>query len=289
MLWYEQISVGIALFVLAHASWAQTNQGEYATDGDMRSPWFDSLNVSFVGNWPFGPSYAVAYDTARSLVFCSSGGGIYVFDASQPSDPVIIGEMRARGWVQRFCYDDTEQIIYSADGRAGLCIWNVADPYSPVKLSDFGMYDQARGVFVDGNYAYVANGEQGLRIINVSSPSNPFEVGYFNTSGNACDVYVVYPHAFVASGWLRVIDVSDPTDPHEIGFCSSPSLAVKVRGDYAYVAAGSQGLCIIDITDRPPHTRSAHTTPLEGHSMSTCTTRVPTLPMVATGCVLCAY
>jgi hypothetical protein len=30
---------------------------------------FDSLNCRFVGNWPFGPAYAVAYDSARNLVF----------------------------------------------------------------------------------------------------------------------------------------------------------------------------------------------------------------------------
>jgi len=36
---------------------------------------FDSLNTRFIGNWPFGCSYAVVYDSVRQLVFCSSGGG----------------------------------------------------------------------------------------------------------------------------------------------------------------------------------------------------------------------
>lgn len=42
----------------------------------------DSLNVRFVGNWPFGPSNAVAVDTARSIAFCGSGGGVYILDVS---------------------------------------------------------------------------------------------------------------------------------------------------------------------------------------------------------------
>lgn len=42
----------------------------------------DSLNVRFVGNWPFGKSYAVAIDSARNLAFCGSGGGVYILDVS---------------------------------------------------------------------------------------------------------------------------------------------------------------------------------------------------------------
>ncbi|MEO0246217.1 MAG: hypothetical protein ABIM82_07725, partial [candidate division WOR-3 bacterium] len=30
---------------------------------------FDSLNVHFIGNWPFGPSYAVTFDPLRNLIF----------------------------------------------------------------------------------------------------------------------------------------------------------------------------------------------------------------------------
>lgn len=54
--------------------------------------WFDSLNVRFVGNWPFGPSEAVAYDLIRNLVFCGSGGGVYVLDVSNPATPQKISE-----------------------------------------------------------------------------------------------------------------------------------------------------------------------------------------------------
>ena len=38
----------------------------------------DSLNMRFVGNWPFGDVYAVANDSVRSLSFCGSGGGVAV-------------------------------------------------------------------------------------------------------------------------------------------------------------------------------------------------------------------
>lgn len=41
---------------------------------------FDSLNTRFIGNWPFGVTYAVSFDPSRNLVFCGSGGGVYVLE-----------------------------------------------------------------------------------------------------------------------------------------------------------------------------------------------------------------
>jgi len=48
------------------------------------APAQDSLNVRFIGNWPFGPVAAVALDSARDLAFVGSGGGIYVLDELHP-------------------------------------------------------------------------------------------------------------------------------------------------------------------------------------------------------------
>lgn len=41
---------------------------------ELGSMWFDSLNIRFIGDWPFGPSYAIACDSARNIAFCGSGG-----------------------------------------------------------------------------------------------------------------------------------------------------------------------------------------------------------------------
>ena len=78
---------------------------------------FDSLNVRFVGNWPFGPCWAVCVDSARNLVFVGSGGGVYVLDVSQVSNPVRVSEIRTRGIIYGLYYDNTTQMLYVADGQ----------------------------------------------------------------------------------------------------------------------------------------------------------------------------
>jgi len=64
-----------------------------------------------------------------------------------------------------------------------------------------GFYDtpgDARGVYVQDNFAYVTDYESGLRIIDVSVPSSPTEVGFYDTPGDARGVYVQGSLAYVA-------------------------------------------------------------------------------------------
>ncbi|RKZ24571.1 hypothetical protein DRQ20_06840 [bacterium] len=214
---------------------------------------FDSLNVTFVGNWPFGPSYAVTVDTVRSLVFLGSGGGVYVVDGDNPESLLYVGEIRTRGVVYGLFYDENTQRLYIADGPGGLEIWDVSTPSAPQKMGSYFTPDYANGVFISGNYAYVADGWKGLRIVDISNPSSPYEVGYYNTPGYAEGVFVSGNYAYVADRYsgLRVIDVSDPYSPQEVGYYDTPGSAwgVFVSGDYAYVADGGAGLRVIDISD----------------------------------------
>ena len=54
---------------------------------------FDSLNVNFVGNWPFGPEcWAIAYDSAREVAFLSSGGGVICMNVADSSNPIKISD-----------------------------------------------------------------------------------------------------------------------------------------------------------------------------------------------------
>ncbi len=219
--------------------------------------WFDSLNVRFVGNWPFGPSQAVAHDSARNLAFCGSGGGVYILDVSSPSTPTKLSEgICSRGIVYGLFYEASSQMLYIADGVAGLEIWDVADPSSPEKLGNCDTPGDARDIYVSGSYAYVADGYEGeLRVIDVSTPSNPQEVGYCYTPGSAYGIYVSGSYAYVADydKGLRVIDVSTPPNPIEVGVWDLAwVMNVYISGSYAYVTVGilggDGGLRVIDIS-----------------------------------------
>ncbi len=213
---------------------------------------YDSLDMKFVGNLPFGPSFAAEIDSARNLVFCGSGGGVYLLDISDPSNPVKLSDIRTRGVVEKLFYESSNERLYIAAGKNGLEIWNVASSGNPKKLGTYDTPGEAYGVDVFGNYAYVADHDSGFRVIDISTPESPEEVGFCGTPSYAQDVTISDSYAYVADLYygLRVIDISTPEDPEEVGFFDTPGVAenVVISDSFAYVADFFEGLRIINIS-----------------------------------------
>ncbi|MCX7757179.1 MAG: hypothetical protein N2166_02555, partial [candidate division WOR-3 bacterium] len=132
------------------------------------------VKIRSVGIWPFGPSFAVAYDEARNLMFLGSGYGVCILNVTNPANPTKVSEAiytrYTRCIVCGLFYLNNRLNI--ACGYAGLEIWDVTNPSSPVKLGSCDTPGEARSVYVLGSYAYVADGDAGLRIINISNPSS---------------------------------------------------------------------------------------------------------------------
>jgi hypothetical protein len=198
-----QSGIGLLLFSVLFAQTPEILSDPYSAidypNEHIECLWFDSLNVSFAGNWPFGPSYAVACDAIRDLAFCGSGGGIYILDVSSPSFPLFLSEgIHTRGIVYGLFYEGSLQRLYIAAGTAGIEIWDVADPQVPAKLGYYDTPGKANSIFVAGSYAYVADMSAGLRVIDISTPSNPQEVGNCATPDDAYAVYIDSIYAYVA-------------------------------------------------------------------------------------------
>ena len=121
-------------------------------------------------------------------------------------------------------------------------------------LNDY--WDEACGVTLSGNIAYVADGGVGMRVVDISSPTSPMEIGYYDTPGNTRAVAISGSHAYLADqdDGLRVVNITDPAHPVEIGYYDTPGYAVSVAisGNYACVADVDSGLRIISVAD-PAH------------------------------------
>ena len=147
---------------------------------------FDSLNVQFVGNWPFAEIHNAIIDSSRDLLYCSSGGGVCVIDISTVSNPILLSEkIHTRGVVKDFFYDDINYILGIAASGGGIELWDMSDSINPQKYSTFFTKDEALGIYKTSSYCYVADMDSGLRIIDVSNLSNPIEIGYCDTPGYA--------------------------------------------------------------------------------------------------------
>jgi len=219
--------------------------------------YFDSLNVRFVGNFPFGRPFHVAYDSLRNLAFLSSGGGVYILDVSDPSNPVEISDaIQTRESInQELLYDSNTERLYIAVGR-WFEIWDVSNPNFPSKLSDFstsGPPYAANDIFISGSYAYCID-DSCFSIVDVSSPQNPQIIGRCIISGVSVAVKDSFAYVLTRSSTcgFHVINISNPYNPVIDTFIWQIGRDISISGSYAYLSTDyALKFRIIDISN--PH------------------------------------
>lgn len=216
---------------------------------------FDSLNMRFVGNWPFGPANSVACDSARNLAFLGSGGGVFIVDVSNSTEPTMLSDaIRTQGVVNELYYDESSRLLYVALVLAyggGLEIWDINDAYNPVKKSFYDTYEPTYSVWISGRFAYLGCAN-GLDIVDVFNPVNPQKIGHDYSLGQIDDVCVSGHYAYLASYQedLVVEDVSNRSTPHKVGSYPLENTRINdlcVSADYVYLATGL-GLEVIDVS-----------------------------------------
>ncbi|MEO0227929.1 MAG: T9SS type A sorting domain-containing protein [candidate division WOR-3 bacterium] len=219
---------------------------DYQITGSLYSR-FDSLNVHFVGNWPFGYSCAVAYDSLRDLCYLGSGGGVFILDISDPSNPIEVSRIKTRGGgILGLVY--LNNFLYLSDWTYGFEIWDVSNPSVPLRIGGCEILggsflgNGAWGLAVCPPYAYVVSKDSGLVVVDISNPTNPYEVARCYLFQQCTNVALSGNYAYVCHfsyGELAVIDITDPLNPTQIGGCSfmSPPVDVAILDTFAYVSS----------------------------------------------------
>lgn len=147
--------------------------------------------------------------------------------------------------------------LFVAGGDFGLQVLDVSGPESPSVLGAVLAPGYARGVAVQGQYAYLAeanvNGGPfgGLRAIDIADPRNPEVVGSIALPRGALSVAVSGAYAYVAAdtSGLQIVDITDPRNPSLVGGVGSggDAHAVAVSDTCAYVVDFRAGLQVVDI------------------------------------------
>lgn len=156
---------------------------------------------------------------------------------------------------------------YLAQGQAGLAVYDITDPESPVLLgAKMDSLNEAWGVAVRDSIAYVAYGYKELVVMNVARPESIRVTGVleYPQPGYGYGVALSDSHAFVAANaqFLKV-EAADPRYPNLVyqGYYPRDCRAVAVRGGAAFVAVGQLGIAAWDITVHPPRQVGAMDTP----------------------------
>jgi len=221
-------------------------------------PFWDSSSCRFEGNWPFGASWAVAFDSARNHAYLGSGGGVIVLDVSNPvAVHKVSDRIRTRGVAYDLGYDASLHRLYVATQNNGLEIWDMTNDSLPAFMGRFPASYSISYLAWSGSHVYVSDWQQ-LRVIDVSNPANPNEVGSVSAPDNLYGLATDGAHVYCAANdsGLFVFDVTTPASPQLVGRCVLPAYVydVALSGLYAYVGADT-GLLVVDVQTPASPTR----------------------------------
>ncbi|MBC8192794.1 MAG: T9SS type A sorting domain-containing protein [Candidatus Marinimicrobia bacterium] len=207
---------------------------------------------------PSNPVHTYSTDSGGiNSVFCMANllyvGGypdLRIFDISDPYFPAQLGEMDG--------LPSSPYSMYVSGGFAfltnrwgGLHIVNVMDPIEPWPVGAAPNFEDARAVYVAGEYAYVTDRYVGeLKIIDIGNPEDPYEISSFSVGNAAVDVYGSGRYAYVIDSWtgVRIIDCGDPYNPVEVGYFNTGGYAQAVIANQGqlHVADGGGGFYLLE-------------------------------------------
>ena len=214
---------------------------------------FDSLQMNFTGNWPFGQSLSVSSSSTGDTVFFGSGAGLLIVDASDPYDPVVLSEVRARALIDHSYYDASSGLLFLAAYFSGVEIWDLNDILNPQRLSRIPLNSYPRGgIFSRDGFLYIVTVADGLYIADISDPANPDFISHQLISGSLVWTSSFdgdYAYLSQGSSGMKIVDISDPYNPSIEGVFSSNVTGLQVIDGICYMLSNDYGMCIFDFTD----------------------------------------
>jgi len=214
---------------------------------------FDSLDMQFSGNWPYGQSFSVSSSPTGDTVFFGSGGGLLIVDATDPYNPVQLSEVRARALIDHSYYDASSKLLFLAAYFSGVEIWDLSDILNPQRLSRITLNSYPRGgIYSRDGFLYIVTVADGMYVADVSDPSNPSMISHQNISGSPVWTSSFdgdYAYLSQGSSGMKIVDISDPYDPSIAAVFSSNVTGLQVINGICYMLSNDYGMCIFDFTD----------------------------------------
>jgi hypothetical protein len=230
---------------------------DYAYSVTADSGGFQVIDVSN----PASPTFVTLYDihllnyiikSGTTVYISTQTTGIYSFDVSNPTAPVLLGHN-----------DDVEYVRSMALYGGGLLtvstsrgFYDVSDPAAMTLVSSDSLGNSIWDVDVAGDYAYLAHTYSGLDIVDISNPDAPRLVKNIPTPGRAHKVQVVDHYAYLSvtgGDGLFVYDIADPLNPILVGQYLSDDIGQAeeffIDGDRMYLNFWDYTIHIVDISD----------------------------------------
>ena len=145
------------------------------------------------------PGWMCSVALALVVAVAAGAAGLKVYDFSDPTQPVLLGECDTPGNAYNLTL--VGELAFIADGyEGGLQIVEISDPTDPQLLGGCATPGGCFAVAANDKYAYSAEGMSGIAIIDITDPYNPqLESVVYDTYYPPWDIRVEF------IGWITVV------------------------------------------------------------------------------------
>lgn len=191
----------------------------------------------------------------KNYAYLASNNGLCVINVSNPSLPIIIGNLNVGNTDKVFLQNQT---LYMNEFDFGINVINISTPTSPELISRYNGSDS--GLFTTfSTYNFYANDEflyatisDGLLVINTTNPVNLTFCNLVELEwGTSITVKIEIHEDYIYLGKYQygviILDKNNGTHPLEVGEYDFGAGFLVAEGNYLYLTNGA--LHIVDITN----------------------------------------
>jgi len=220
--------------ITSTVTWPQTGGGTGSVTLTARiTNWAAALklwsNAALTGSvQPSGTTANLKVDTAGNYAYVvrnASSTNLAIVNMATANAPTVAANISVSGTPTNVAVSNGYLYITTGTNTTCLEIYSLSNPTSPslVKTLSLTAAVACRGVYVQGNYAYVVRassstaGANEFNVVDVTTPASAAVVGGYNNDIQMNEVWVSGSFAYVAtsntSQEMLVVNVNSPTAP----------------------------------------------------------------------------
>ena len=187
----------------------------------------------------------------------SGGGGLYIYNISDPTFPSLTGSVQFSTMLCDVCISGNLAYVTAFD--LGMKIIDISDKANPYIIgscaSDFHSYN----IEIADDYAIMSGGRR-MDVINIQDPENPYIIAskdskFINGCINGIEIHGNYAFLIVHSCTRQstegffILDMTYPESPRIVDHIYGKYRDSVIHGNYAFLAAGIDGIKVLKLRE----------------------------------------
>lgn len=225
------------------------------SSGEMAGTWIIDISQPTSPDYiRLLPQWGTDFEISGNYLYASCVNGVLVFDISNRADPTLVTQFFQGGAAWGLALQS--EVLYIAADEAGLQLYDVAQPASPVEKGGCETNGNAAGVVIHDGHAYVADRGFGVSVVDVSDVNAP---SVASEHGIAHDVYSRGFGHVLGNGILYVtnrahrmiaFDLSVASEPQIIGEYGTPgrTTGLSLNDNLVYLVHASNQMRVLDVS-----------------------------------------